>query len=356
MATDIRQWIEINPLDTLFFRGSEPMVAGQSHEVQTVFPPMPSTIMGALRTAILAQRGVDLATFLRHKGDGPAVANLPLLGTVESPGFSVAGPLIEAEIVGDKTETFLPVPAHWFGETGEGGDEIRVCAAKICLKEAATLGLAGGSPSPLLIESPPTTVLKNLHGFWANNEAFAAVAKGVCLLAVVDDLKKLGAGKPFLLRPAALFDREPRTGIALDFGARRVRKGHLYASTHVRLSLGVRLIVGLSVELIPSHLDTDGLLQLGGEQRLVRYFLRQEKVSLPTSATGWAMALSPVEFDTLRQVGLLDRPRASGPLLRLAGWDMKTSFHKPTMAYLPMGSVVERGKAGDRLPFGFIDI
>ena len=122
MGNDIKQWIEIDPLDTLFFRGSEPMVAGQNHEVRSVFPPMPSTILGALRTAILAQRGVSLAAFLQHEESSPVVQSLPLLGSAEKSGFAVAGPLIEAEIAGGARETFLPSPAHWFGGQRWGRD------------------------------------------------------------------------------------------------------------------------------------------------------------------------------------------------------------------------------------------
>ncbi len=355
MTNNIKQWLEIDPLDTLFFRGSEPMMAGENHEVRTVFPPMPSTIVGALRAAILAQRG-GLIEFLGHEGDDPALAALPLLGNAAKSGFAVAGPLIEAEISDDAQEIFLPAPAHWFGEENKTKDAMSVCVAKAGLSEAETLGLAGSSPFPLLFESPQTTAMKNLHGFWANPAAFAAVNHVDCPIPLVDDLRKVQAGNSVLLRPDALFGREPRTGIALDLAPRRVKKGHLYSTTHVRLMAGARLLVGLSSGLAPSHLDSEGLLQLGGEQRLSRYRLRQEKVALPIPATDWAMALAPVEFGALRQAGLLDRPRASGPLLRMAGWDMKTRFHKPTMAFLPMGTVIKTGDAAAALPFGFIAI
>jgi CRISPR-associated protein Cmr3 len=351
MNDQIKQWIEIDPLDTLFFRGSEPMVAGQSHEVRTVFPPMPATILGALRTAILSQRRVDLSAFLQH-----GVQELPLLGSAEKSGFSVTGPLIAAEIAGGVGETFLPSPAHWFGEETNTKDVLRVYAATAGLEEVATLGLAGGSPFPLLIDAPQSTSMKNLAGFWANAAAFTAVAESGCRLGVLDDIRMLQAGKPALLQPDALFGRELRTGIALDPALRRVRKGHLYTSTHVRLVPGVRLIVGLSAVLVPSHLDPEGLLQLGGEQRLVRYRLRQKEVALPAPATGWAMALSPMEFGPLRAAGLIDCPRASGALLRMAGWDMKARFHKPTAAYLPMGTVIKPEDISVRLPFGFIGI
>jgi CRISPR-associated protein Cmr3 len=356
MGNDIKQWIEIDPLDTLFLRGSEPMVAGQNHEVRSVFPPMPSTILGALRTAILTQRGVDLAEFIKDEESSPVVASLPLLGSAEKSGFAVAGPLIEAEIAGGAREIFLPSPAYWFGGANKNKNIMSVCTAKAGLDETATIGLVGGSPFPLLVEVPQSTGMKNLYGFWANAAAFSAVAKGDCQLEIVDDIRILKAGKPALLQPDALFGREQRTGIALDLSSRRVRKGHLYTSTHVRLVSGARLLVALSAELVPSHLDSEGLLQLGGEQRLSRYRLRKGKVSLPVTATGWAMTLAPIEFRALRQTRLLDRPRASGPLLRMAGWDMKKQFHKPTVAYLPIGTVIEPGDVSDSLPFGFIAI
>jgi CRISPR-associated protein Cmr3 len=228
--------------------------------------------------------------------------------------------------------------------------------AKPCLPEADEIGLLSGSSLPLLVESPASSALKNLYGFWANAVAFAAVNQGVSSLTLFDDFKRVQAGKPILLRPEALFGQEQRTGIALDSTPRRVRKGHLYSSTHVRIVAGVRLLVGLSADVVPSYLDPEGILQLGGEQRLVHYKHRQKLVPLPAPMTGWAMALSPIEFGSLRMIGLLDRPRASGTLLRMAGWDMKNQFHKPTLAFLPMGTVIEIGDISSGLPFGFIAI
>lgn len=46
---------EIIPLDTLFFRGSTPMEAGQNVAV-SMFPPPVSVIEGSFRTAFLLQK------------------------------------------------------------------------------------------------------------------------------------------------------------------------------------------------------------------------------------------------------------------------------------------------------------
>lgn len=84
-------WLAIDPVDTLFFRGAESMEAGENHEVDTMFPPMPATITGAIRTAVLRQNGIAPADYLKN----PATwqRQYPLLGIPNQPGFSLIGPL-----------------------------------------------------------------------------------------------------------------------------------------------------------------------------------------------------------------------------------------------------------------------
>lgn len=47
--------IEMKPLDTLFFRDSKPFSRGEDTWADTIFPPYPSTVYGALRTAWFKQ-------------------------------------------------------------------------------------------------------------------------------------------------------------------------------------------------------------------------------------------------------------------------------------------------------------
>ena len=44
-------WYDFTPQDTLFFRGAEPAVMGESHAASMIFPPPAHTIAGAMRTA-----------------------------------------------------------------------------------------------------------------------------------------------------------------------------------------------------------------------------------------------------------------------------------------------------------------
>ena len=53
-------WYELTPADTLFFRGSEPLEAGQLSRA-ALFPPPVTVLQGAIRTAVLKRHGVSFA-------------------------------------------------------------------------------------------------------------------------------------------------------------------------------------------------------------------------------------------------------------------------------------------------------
>jgi CRISPR-associated protein Cmr3 len=113
--------------------------------------------------------------------------------------------------------------------------------------------------------------------------------------------------------------------------------------------------VGLSEELVPKYLDERGTIKLGGEQRTVRYEMAQIGPPETESQNDWVMSLNAVPFSTLKDYGFEAHARASGPLIRMAGWDMKEGFHKPVTAYMPAGTVIRAGESSTT-PFGFIRI
>ena len=47
----------LRPNDGLFFRDGRPFSSGQQTEGYSIFPPLPSTLMGAIRSAYIAQEG-----------------------------------------------------------------------------------------------------------------------------------------------------------------------------------------------------------------------------------------------------------------------------------------------------------
>lgn len=79
-------WIKIIPNDTLFFRLGRPFSMGTETWADTIFPPYPSTIFGALRTFLLFQRG-SLKDF-KEKG-------YPDIGSPASKGkMKIVGPIL----------------------------------------------------------------------------------------------------------------------------------------------------------------------------------------------------------------------------------------------------------------------
>ncbi len=353
----VRQWILIDPLDTLFFKGSEPMIAGESHEVRSVFPPMPSTLLGALCTAILQQRGIDPKAFVSKTGPDPSIVrDYPFLGNPGSSGFHVTGPLFHVRPAGGRGEWLFPSPAHWFGALPEhlqDGQEVQVAVAEELPDRLRPPGLCGSVSSPLWVLQPEQSDTKSLGGYWTNMAALVALKQGKHSVKVLHSTGSKISDKPALVSLETLYGNEVRVGIALETGTRRVRPGHLYSATQVRLRAGVNLAVGLSEELIPSHLDAAGILQLGGEQRLVSYQLLSNGPPVADGSSPWILSLSAFPAEKLYLHKWETLPRVSGHLIRMGGWDMKERFHKPMKAYFPAGAVIKVGQ-DIVLPFGFM--
>lgn len=362
----VKQWLSLRPVDTLFFRGSEPMIAGESHEVRSVFPPMPSTLIGSICTAIMKQHNIRPADFVAQEGPKAEILqDYPLLGRPGDPHFELVGPLLIHSAKNEKVDWFFPCPANWFGtvppiinkgSSGSGHQKSPVMDVSVSELDADTLkalGLCGNVSDPPIILEPETQDLKSLAGYWANLEALKSTGARVKKCFYCSELDSLDSREAMIISPQALFSIESRVGLALENGLRKAKTGHLYGATHVRLKDSVRMAVGLSENLVDSHLDASGILSLGGEQRIASYELLPEAPSIDSSTSDKIMALAPFPYSSLKANDMEDLPRASGALLRMGGWDMKTSFHKPCRAYLPAGTVIWTG-INKNTPFGFI--
>jgi CRISPR-associated protein Cmr3 len=324
-------WLAIDPIDTLFFRGAESMVAGENHEVDSLFPPMPATIIGAIRTAILGQNGIAPVDYLKNPESWRD--RFPCLGLPEAPGFELSGPLF---VAGDDC-LLLPAPSHWFADTPEKKkkweEKFLVQAGRPLT--GSPLGLTGSTVAPVWLHTPIKAAMKPLAGWWATAEAFTLVRQGQ-KVRFTREQGDLHSGEAAILPASALFLREERVGIALT-AERIAKEGHLYSTVHVRLREGVRILAGVVSEY-PFPLSSEGILQLGGEQRICRYQVLSG-LKLPEEKSGSiGMTLSPLAVSDLPN-NLSKVPRASGKLLRIGGWDMARGFHKPMTAWLPAGTV-----------------
>lgn len=358
----VKQWLELKPVDTLFFRGSDPLVAGEGASVASLFPPMPSTITGALVTTILRQRNIPPEVFLASdEGTSSIASEYPFLGSPQKPGFRIVGPLMSASVGGGVRMVLYPVPATWFA--GEMPLREEKGVVPLIVQKAGLLdegivnrfNLRGSVRQALFVTAPNETGMKSLSGNYANEAALQeSQGKDRFEVHLCGRLENAVHDRPCIIQPAALWSRERRVGIELEPHARRTKTGQLYSADHVRMHRGVSLMVGLSEDLCPTHLDYEGLMQLGGERRLVTYMVIKEPMHIYEGSSEWMMALAHVPVRCLAEIGMDNLPRASTKAFKAGGWDMKKRFHKPTVQYLPPGTAIMVGSGS--VPFGFMRI
>ncbi|MFW6271865.1 MAG: type III-B CRISPR module-associated Cmr3 family protein [Desulfosalsimonas sp.] len=303
-------WYKFEPVDTLFFKGAEPMVMGENHTTSHLFPPMPQTIAGALRTAVLVQNQIDFSDYAGGEASGHISDAIGKAGS--SAPFSVTGPLF---MTGE--EIFAPAPYHWFAEKTaiEGNDHPRTVKAFRAQPVTTTL-----------LKTPFSPV------YWATGDQGELVSLGGTWIRLRDLMD--ARNEVEIKQPADLFITEERTGIALHQN-RKVREGHLYAFNHVRLKNNVSMIFGVDQDL---PLADSGVLKLGGEQRLGQYSRFSPSIDLRSEDNGLFVSLSAIEGTDKANAALI----ATGKILHIGGWDMHKGFHKPMKGYFPPGTVFNK--------------
>lgn len=344
--------ITLTPVDTLFFRGAEPMEAGENHFMSFLFPPMPSTLLGALRTAMLVKNAIPFRDFVQRQAPDETTPVGKLLGTPDQAGFGFSGPLFVVENAGEQI-FLLPAPAHWFTAKenlrGEPtGNPLPITKAQPLSQAARDFGLCASITQRAnaqwrWVTPPDDKELQALDGYWITTSALTD-SDNVHLLQKVSNLSP---AQPALLPQAALFDTETRVGIGRDNLTRTAKNGRLYTTIHVRLTDGVRLLLLPDHDLRPA-LGAAGVLQLGGEQRVAQYQLQPSSTVLTGEAKSatW-LSLSPIKSSAVR--GLQPAGVASGKLRRVGGWEMKKGaghsgnnqgFHREMEGWHPAGTVL----------------
>lgn len=307
-------WYEITPVDTLFFRGSEPMEAGQLTSTP-LFPPPPSVIQGAVRTAVLRERGI---AFSDYKGNKAPADLIDAIGTSGEPApFATTAVLMKRD-----GAIYAPAPASWFIDSGDkpenSGEYIdkSVVTAASDNDAMARLGIVSSSGThPLVVAQHEA---RSLAGCWIRLDLLSR--------------KNVTFSKEDLLTAGDLFGIENRIGIGIDSG-RKVEQGKLYSANHIRLREGVTMLIALDRD---PGLPNSGLFQLGGEQRRCRYDRLSSFPTLPKSAQpAGFVALAPV----VATEELLNTVIAAPKPIVTAGWDLSKGFHKPSTTWFPAGSV-----------------
>ncbi|WP_295542549.1 type III-B CRISPR module-associated Cmr3 family protein [uncultured Thiohalocapsa sp.] len=340
------QW-RFDPLDTWFFREARGFETSGHNELSSLFPPPARTVAGALRTLIGEQRGVDWTRFptaeeyaeLRSLiGAGDQLGQLWLRGPY---------PLLDGE-------RLYPMPLHVLSKDGAyrflrpGAEDkpVQCDLGRVRLPE-----IADGDAGPLPGAKP-------LEGHWLK----------------CDQLRRVLAGEPptQVIQASALYDEEPRLGIARDNRRRTAHDGLLYQTRHLRPRAGLAIGAetrGLPAELVPAS----GTIRFGGEGRpsavsLMPVAPKGSALPLPpappdrhlllmlvthadfgdrTDGEGWLPpGFVPSERDGIRVwQGAIEGIRLTlecaviGKAVREGGWDLAQRRPRPVRSLIPAGSL-----------------
>lgn len=298
-------WYEFKPVDTLYFKGAEPMNLGENHTASHLFPPPAQTLAGALRTAVLIQNDISFESYA--KGEAPVEISNAIGKAGEPAPFNLMGPLF---MMGK--EVYLPAPYSWFMEKKSIGDKVAVIKGKTIQSH-----LLKSETPEFIWAKGETGELVSLGGMWIKRED---IHSGEAIIEV--------------RKNEDFVENEPRIGIALD-KSRRVREGHLYSFNHARFKENVSMIFGTDNDL---PLKDRGVLKIGAEQRFGWYRNLPGDMMENGGKGDLHLSLSLLEgTDEVNQAVV-----ATGKILYIGGWDMHKGFHKPMKGFFPAGTVCSK--------------
>lgn len=311
MITTYQAW------DTLFFRDGKPFSLGEDTWASSIFPPLPSTVYGALRTGYLAMSSASPDNIEELTKD-----------------FFIRGIYLK------KDETFLfPAPADTHLEK-DGGDIAHISYD------------LGAIPANGAISSSQLQVIKQL-------DRGQRPARGVFFTEahIQDYLKDIAENFLRIVEEENLIAYENKIGIGRDDATRSVQESRLYRVQMQRWG-SLKLVVDSNLESL--SILPPNQLRLGGEGKAVR--LTSEKdipdIPIPSAPAPYFRLYfaSPALFNngwlpeglkkknglvsgTWRNVQLELLAAFVGKPLRIGGFDVKERVPKPMRQAVPAGSV-----------------
>ena len=327
------QALRLDALDVLFFRDGRPFEAAT--QVRSILP-LPHTVAGAVRSALLRQHGVDLAQLGRWSQSG-----LDFATALTRLAPSLAW-IADVEIVGpwfcQHDTVYVPCPATLYRKNKDDDDSDFCCFAPL--------------ERPLHGWEAP---LADMRPLWPCNadslDRRLLSPKPAGGYLSLQGLKQyLGGEVPDKKhwKPARCFaGHDLRTGIGVDAVTNTAGDGNIYAVGFLALRAGVRLHVEVCMpEGAPPLPESIPPLPLGGESRhvavdVVPSLLAQQEEQTAQGRSCFVL-LSPAIFDQ----GWYSQRMASGLLgaavpgcTAFSGWDMARQCPKHTRFAANAGSV-----------------
>ncbi len=311
--------IRMKALDTLFFRDGKPFSKGEETWSDGIFPPYPSVIYGALRSAYFSENIEIFRSLLESKE----------LNTAKD--ISTNARIREISLLVDDKEIF-PLPANCLLIKGDEGKSAQI------INKFQEKGISS-SACEYVLKTENQNYEPVTGGFITTNvlETYLNAERKAC--SIFFDLSQVV--------------NEPKVGIARDSITRIASDSMLYRVDMKRLDK-----VELIVDFEGIELAEKGLLKLGGEGKAISYKVIAEKpiIKLPKIEKEFVMYLAtPAIFKNGWLPGFIEPDSLNGEIVKglkvklksaivnrpllIGGFDMQKKRAKPMRKAVPAGSL-----------------
>lgn len=240
--------IRITPFDTCFFRDGRPFTSGEQTEAATLFPPFPSTVFGALRSAYIAEKGWDAFR------NGELAGEIGTQADYQNASFALKGIFLEETQSG---KIYMPLPYDLVVDK----DDLKTEGSEVHTYPLQRQQVTSNSPLPhvlMNVNHPDKTIEYPSRGAYTQQRQLREY-----LLGQYHRVKAVMQER--------FFDFEPKVGIARNATTMTTEEGHLYQLNMIRLKQGSdRYHLVAEAEGI-TFSPSEGIVKLGGEQKVFAY-------------------------------------------------------------------------------------
>ncbi|HLG60290.1 MAG TPA: type III-B CRISPR module-associated protein Cmr3 [Ktedonosporobacter sp.] len=292
--------IFIEPTEPLLFRTGRPFAAGIHNFAESLFPPTPETLQGAVRAMIAATWGQNQHPAITHPYELFQQKELvTLIGERTSEGETYGRFRVTGLTLGWRASSephvavarLFPAPAYLIrAKIKDAQQQVHdhiVRLSLTTLQNDEESNLPEGCTALLMPELQGQTIVEKaepLNG-WLTARGLRAALGGEVVQSTMDELHTY----------EQVYERESRLGIGMDNETKNTKEGYLYQAQMIRMRPGYGFVVDIAfgernngtskmpvkepLEARPSALRflQEGWLILGGEQRAARFTILDQE-------------------------------------------------------------------------------
>lgn len=325
-------WHFIEPLDLLSLRGNK-LFGDPGSYGESLMPPWPSAVAGAIRSLLLVRDGTDMAAFARGEVEHPD------MGTPTSPGaFRVTGFRLARQQNGG-VESIHAIPA----DLVVSKDDSERLHVRRLQPHTLAQGIQSSSQTDQTPILPETQRGKPASGYWLTQQGYA------------DHLAGNTPPAETLLATSDLWQLDERVGVGLEPERRRAADGKLFTIQAVALRHGVGFLAATEGANLPEQ----GMLRLGGDGRGARMqavefsaagvdletICKEQRCRILLTSPGlfpqgWRLP-GMDENGRFELMGVKGRVAAAAVTRAevVSGWDLARRQPKPALRAAPTGSI-----------------